>query len=108
MDYCVLVCTLRLGDLLDIQLYIISCFVNFNDLNAGDGFDLLLKMFSVVVAAAVFWSNLNMYMRYVCMVSGSSAMELMGMLLLQGSVRENQMQLFHLQMLISWLCPLAP
>jgi hypothetical protein len=28
-------------------------------LNAGDGFDLLLKMFSVVVVVAVFWSNLN-------------------------------------------------
>jgi len=48
------------------------------------------------------------YMRYLCMVSGSSAMELMGMSLLQGSVRENRMQLFHLQMLISLLCPLAP
>jgi hypothetical protein len=59
MDYCVLVCTLRLGDLLDIQLWIISCFVNFNDLNAADGFDLLLKMFSVVAVVAVFWSNLN-------------------------------------------------
>ncbi len=54
-----LVCTLRLGDLLDIQLWIISCFVNFNDLNAADGFDLLLKMFSVVAVVAVFWSNLN-------------------------------------------------